>query len=290
VDSNFTNLNNDKAEVSSLSDVATSGEYNDLTGKPTLGTMAIQNKTSVDIEGGTIDGTVIGSTTPAAGTFTALSTGTLTATGQTSLGGASGAEGLRVLNTASSTRYLTAQGSVADEVYLTASGPSGSNVALALSSRSTGAVRFYTNTANQEQMRVSHTASAVNYVQVTGAATTGLPQISAQGSDNNPGLLYITKGIGEHRFASNASGANIQFRIPHTASAVNYGTVTGAAAGASPKFSVAGSDTNIDLTLTPKGTGNVKFGTYTASMALTVQGYIEIKDSGGTVRKLAVIA
>jgi hypothetical protein len=55
-------------------------------------------------------------------------------------------------------------------------------------------------------------------------------------------------------------------------------------------MSATGSDTNIDLALTPKGTGNVRFGTYTASMALTVQGYIEIKDSGGTVRKLAVIA
>ena len=38
-----------------------------------LGTMALQNKTAVDIEGGTIDNTVIGSTTPAAGTFTLIS-------------------------------------------------------------------------------------------------------------------------------------------------------------------------------------------------------------------------
>lgn len=35
-----------------------------------LGTMSTQNKTAVDIEGGTIDATVIGGTTPAAGTFT----------------------------------------------------------------------------------------------------------------------------------------------------------------------------------------------------------------------------
>lgn len=139
------------------------------------------------------------------------------------------------------------------------------------------------------QLQASHTASAVNYVQVTGAATTGLPTISAQGSDTNPGLLYITKGVGEHRFASNASAANIQFRIPHTASAVNYGTATGAVAGSAPIFSVAGSDTNIDLALTPKGTGLVRFGTRTASADAPITGYIEIKDSGGTVRRLAVI-
>jgi hypothetical protein len=149
---------------------------------------------------------------------------------------------------------------------------------------------LFRTSSGTEQLRVAHTASAVNYVQVTGAATTGLPQISAQGSDTNPGLLYITKGIGEHRFASSGSAANIQFRVRHTASAANYGTVTGAAAGASPAFSVEGGDTNIDLALTPKGTGNVRFGTYTADMTLIVQGYVEIKDSGGTIRKLAVIA
>ncbi len=46
---------------------------------------------------------------------------------------------------------------------------------------------------------------------------------------------------------------------------------------------------NIDIALTPAGTGNVKFGTYGAEVAL-VAGYITIKDSGGTPRKLAVIA
>jgi hypothetical protein len=74
-------------------------------------------------------------------------------------------------------------------------------------------------------------------------------------------LLYITKSIGEHRFATNTSAGNIQFRILHTASAVNYGAVTGAAAGAAPAFSVAGTDANIDLTLTPKGTGRVNITT-----------------------------
>lgn len=164
---------------------------------------------------------------------------------------------------------------------------SDTNVGVDISSQGTGNIRFLTNAVNQEQLRVAHTASAVNYVQVTGAATTGLPQITAQGSDTNPGLLYITKGVGEHRFASNASAANIQFRIPHTASAVNYGTVTGAAAGASPVFGVLGSDTNIDLALTPKGTGNVRFGTYTGTI-LTPTGYVEIKDAGGTIRRLLV--
>lgn len=40
VDANFTNLNSDKAEASSLSTVATTNAYSDLTGLPTLGTAA----------------------------------------------------------------------------------------------------------------------------------------------------------------------------------------------------------------------------------------------------------
>ena len=47
---------------------------------------------------------------------------------------------------------------------------------------------------------------------------------------------------------------------------------------------------NIDIVLTPAGTGNVKFGTHSAIAAETVTGYITIKDAGGTTRKLAVVS
>lgn len=156
-----------------------------------------------------------------------------------------------------------------------------------------GSIFFNTNgslgsSTGANQFRVAPTASAVNYVQVTGAATTGTPSISTQGSDTNVNIAYVTKGSGEMRFASNASGSNINFRVLHTtASAVNYGAVTGAAAGSAPVFSVAGTDPNIDLALTPKGTGNVRFGTHTGTV-LTPTGYVEIKDSGGTIRRLLV--
>lgn len=46
---------------------------------------------------------------------------------------------------------------------------------------------------------------------------------------------------------------------------------------------------NLDIALTPAGTGNVKFGTYGAEVA-AVAGYITIKDAAGNLRKLAVIA
>jgi hypothetical protein len=151
-----------------------------------------------------------------------------------------------------------------------------------------GVIQFITNSST-EQFRVAHTASAVNYVQVTGAATGNPPIISSQGSDSTVAMLYVAKGGQDHRFFSNTGNAE-QFRVLHTAGTMaNHGYATGAAAGASPVFGVRGSDTNIDLTLTPKGTGNVRFGTYTGT-ALSIAGYIEIKDAGGTIRKLAVVA
>jgi hypothetical protein len=50
-----------------------------------------------------------------------------------------------------------------------------------------------------------------------------------------------------------------------------------------------GTGENIDLDLAPKGTGNVMFGTHTANADAPISGFITIKDSNGTPRKLAVI-
>jgi hypothetical protein len=41
--------------------------------------------------------------------------------------------------------------------------------------------------------------------------------------------------------------------------------------------------------LEPKGTGVVQFGTHTGTADTAISGYIEIKDAGGTTRKLAII-
>ena len=47
---------------------------------------------------------------------------------------------------------------------------------------------------------------------------------------------------------------------------------------------------NIDIAITPAGTGNLKFGTHAAIGSETVTGYIEIKDSSGTTRKVAIVS
>jgi len=155
--------------------------------------------------------------------------------------------------------------------------------------KSTGSINFCTNTsATTLQMSVSNTTSAVNYVQVTGATTTNRPRIDFTGSDTNVGGAFVAKGSGAFLFASDANASTIQFFISRTGSATNYLQVTGGATGSAPVLSAQGSsDTDVDITFTPKGAGAVRFGTYTGTI-LTPTGFITIKDSGGTSRRLLV--
>ena len=151
----------------------------------------------------------------------------------------------------------------------------------------TGSIQLLTNSGAQEQLRVSHTASAVNYVQVTGSVTGNGVTLSSQGSDSAVAMIYSVKGFQSHLFQTNSG--TTQFTISTTTSAVNRLNVTGSTAGTAPILSAVGTDTDIDLALTPKGTGRVQFGTRTASADVAITGYIEIKDAGGTVRRLAVV-
>lgn len=76
-------------------------------------------------------------------------------------------------------------------------------------------------------------------------------------------------------------------RATPVASSVNYINVQGAATGTSPSILAAGTDANINIKLTPQGTGVLQFGTYTAGI-LAQTGYITITDAGGTSRRLLV--
>jgi hypothetical protein len=275
-------------------------QINTLTGiDGELGTMAQQDDTSVDINGGAIDGTTIGTTTAAAGTFTTLTAPILrSATGSSTTGVSLetplGAQAT-IIDVGDGTRPLRINGGSAGAV--ASAGISSSTGFLQLSATNSD-VRSYTGGRGATlQFNVAHTASAVNYVQVTGAATGSGPAITAQGSDTNASMIVRTKGTGTLFLETDgASDVRLQPRRVRTlsvngvSSGVNYFSMTGATAGNAPTFTVDGSDTNIDLTLTPKGTGNVRFGTFTSNADTAVTGYITIKDSGGTVRKLAVIA
>ena len=68
-------------------------------------------------------------------------------------------------------------------------------------------------------------------------------------ADLSKGRTIQTTGI-------NDNNNNEVITITTTASAVNEITVANAATGNNPVISATGSDTNIGITLTPKGTGN----------------------------------
>jgi hypothetical protein len=198
---------------------------------------------------------------------------------------------VRIADIGDGTRPLQLNGGSAGAAQVAGIYNATSGAALALSTNA-GTISFYSGgRAATEQLRVSHTASAVNYVQVTGAATGGRPTLSAQGSDTNAGLGFTTKGNGRHVFFNNNSTTSIQFSVglAGTGTAINYLNANGTVATTSPELTAEGTDTNLDIRFTPKGTGMVRFGTRTASADAAITGYIEIKDSGGTTRRLAVI-
>jgi hypothetical protein len=231
--------------------------------------------------GGTLDLSsppAIGGTTAAAGSFT-----TLNSSGNTRLGGLSGNQSLQVNNVASAVNYAQIVGAVTGGAPTISAQGSDANISLALTAKGSGGHTF--NTGGGQQFAVAQTASAVDYLQATGNSG-GFPSLSAQGASTNVSMVYGTKGTGGHNFTTNGTSTN-QLIVAHTASAVNYVRVTGGATGAAPTISAQGSDANIDLNLFTKGTGVLRFGTYTAGV-IAQAGYITITDAGGTSRRLLV--
>jgi hypothetical protein len=136
---------------------------------------------------------------------------------------------------------------------------SGGSIGISWLSKGTGSHNFATNnSAGTQQMVISHTASAVNYVQVTGAATGGNPTISTQGSDANISLRFQTKGTFGVGYLNSAGGLISSITHATTTSSTNYIALQAVQTGSSPAVAANGTDPNIDLTLTPKGTGAVR--------------------------------
>jgi phosphotransferase system HPr-like phosphotransfer protein len=210
--------------------------------------------------GGTVDLSSpgdIGATTPAAAVFT-----TLTATGQTSLGGASAVESLRV-NTSGgsvgSNNYVDIFGTFGSGNPLIASGGTGANAGLAFRAKGTGAYTFGTgSSAANIQFNIAHTSSAVNYVQVTGAATGVAPVISAQGSDAGVNLNYSSKGTFSSHVFTGAQGNQFQITGPADGStSANRFIAYGGKTNAGLVLGAVGSDTNVSQVFQSKGTGAI---------------------------------
>ena len=400
VDANFNNLNSTKVESSAVGTLSsqnangvaiTGGTINGATVGAT--TVAAGSFTTLNSSGNTRLGglsgnqslqvnnvasavnyaQIVGSTTGQGVNYSAQGTDTnIFVTYDTKGSGshffrtASGATQFQIASMASAVNYMGTFGGTAGNYPALSATGSDANVGFVFNSKGTAFQAFQTNSITQAI--ITYTASAVNYLNLTGAATGAAPTISAQGSDTNIGLKLSTKGTGRlsvpsaatvgnatdaaSQFAvslgtgyspgsawttnsatfggiqssgSSAAGAvgiafdttnggwiscvapgqgyynlrfdaqlhdfvttgSRQFRVQNTSSAVNYIQATGAVTTAAPELSAQGSDANINLKLTPKGTGVLQFGTYTAGI-LAQTGYITITDAGGTSRRLLV--
>lgn len=106
--------------------------------------------------------------------------------------------------------------------------------------------------------------SGVNYFQFTTSATAVNPTLGVSGSDTNIGLDFTSKGTGSIRIFSGAS-ARLIMTYRDVASSVNYLAAQGAATANAPALYVDGSDANVTLNLSSKGTGSV--GLYTGALS-----------------------
>ena len=163
-----------------------------------------------------------------------------------------------ISHTASAVNYLNVSGNTTGNApTITAAGSDG-NIDTIISSKGTGVINLNTGAGTQVRI-IDSSGTAVNRIHLQGQATGFLPVIASRGSDTDLGMSYSTQGTGPHDFYTAGTNYTQQFKVAHTASAVNYLQVTGAATGATPYFITAGSDPNIGAVYATKGSGSSSF-------------------------------
>ena len=118
-------------------------------------------------------------------------------------------------------------------------------------------------TTGGTQLAVTNYNSAVNNIQITGAASTGAPTFTFTGSDTNVTGLINTKGSSSNLYLQIGSTTTLQ--LSGTGSAVNNFQMTSAATTGSPVLAIVGADTNISLFYYVKGSGSHRFMTNAGS-------------------------
>jgi hypothetical protein len=119
-------------------------------------------------------------------------------------------------------------------------------------------------------------------------ATTGFwPNLRARGVDADVGIVFDTKGQGSFIFTQGSFSSTV-FQIHGINGTSNL--AVGASSSNAPFIQAEGVGSNIDVQIIPKGSGLVRFGTHSELGSETVTGYITIRDSSGTTRKLAVVS
>lgn len=117
-----------------------------------------------------------------------------------------------------------------------------------------GTASTFFNTSNGLVIEVRDGgATSTSYSQFTSgnSVNSDQPTWSATGTATNIATRRQSKGTGSHY---NLTGGGLQFEVFSTSTAVNWIGVTGSATGGAPRFQAFGTDPNIPVRATPKGT------------------------------------
>jgi len=165
--------------------------------------------------------------------------------------------------TASAANYLTIANAISGASPTFSVTGTDSNIDLTLAPRGSGVVSMsrikittspsanYVLTSDASGNGTWQAVPASGVQSITGAAN----QITIGGTSSIPNISMTDSVKIVTGFLDTNSNNMLVFRP--TASAANYLTIANAISGASPTFSVTGTDSNIDLTLAPRGSGVV---------------------------------
>ena len=135
-------------------------------------------------------------------------------------------------------------------------------------SASSPTIKFFDGSDDISFATIDYTANTVNFIDSTVSfdiVSDTTPQLGGTLDTNGNNIQFDdSRGIAD---VNNNSALEFQ----STASAVNEFTITNAATGNNPVLSATGSDTNVGLEFTAKGTGTIKFNdlAYIPQQALT---------------------
>lgn len=99
-------------------------------------------------------------------------------------------------------------------------------------------------------------ASAVNYITLLNSITTAGVTAKAIGTDTNIDFIIQTKGVGKFQVVDGSGNEVAEFHA--VASAVNFLKTIASATGVTLTIEAIGEDTDIDITLVPRGAGKTK--------------------------------
>ena len=174
----------------------------------------------------------------------------------------------KIYNLANATSFLYAEPSTSGLPKL------GSTSSILLQPAGAGVVKIYrTDTPNTIEF----------WPGVSGFA----PSIVTRGASGNGNMGFdVASSTGAFNFTVGAFNRT-SLLVQSSNGGTDYFTTNTGTGKAS--LGAEGSSTNVDMELYCKGSGVLRFGTYTATPG-SITGYITVKDFGGTTRKLAVIS